>query len=140
MNKTPKLIFLASIVLNVLFIGVFAGQLPRRLDEPVTRKQRMEILIEKLPEGVQARFRKNMKDAEPIRNQLRDARNEALDILAAEGFDEDAYDRQVAQINELRVRLAKKMAADIKAIAKILPPDERKALAEAFRRRSAQRG
>jgi uncharacterized membrane protein len=136
MNKALKLVFVASMILNVLFVGVFAGQLPHRFDRGTSRHQRMENFIEALPESVQARFRETMKDGDPLRSQIRAARNEAIRALAAEPFDESAYDRQVQKINELRVQRTNKMAADVKDIAKDLPLEQRKALAEALKRPS----
>jgi uncharacterized membrane protein len=134
MNKALKLAFVASIVLNVLLIGVFAGQLPRRFDRTPSRQQRMENFIKTLSDSAQARFREKMKNGDPIRNELRQARSQAIAILGAESFDENAYDRQVSRINELRVQLADRLAADIKEIAKELTPEQRKALADALQR------
>ena len=141
MNKKLKLVFLASIVINVLLGGVLLGELPHRFDRDFYRRERMEKAFKELPQPVQGRFREKMKqlreDGEPLRDQIREARDEAIRILAAEPFDEAAYDRQVAKISELRGQLGKRMAAIVKEVAKEATPEQRKALAEMFKRSPA---
>jgi uncharacterized membrane protein len=138
MNKKLKFVFLASILLNVLLGGVLLGELPRRLDRSLSRQEQMDKAIKELPEPMRSRFRDKMeqarKDVEPIRDQIQEARNETIRVFIAEPFDEAAYDRQVSKITDLRVQLAKRMAASMKEAAKELPPEQRQALAEAFKR------
>ena len=138
MNKKLKFVFLASILLNVLLGGVLLGELPRRLDRSLSRQEQMDKAIKELPEPMRSRFRNKMeqarKDVEPIRDQIQEARNETIHVFIAEPFDEAAYDRQVSKITDLRVQLAKRMAASMKEAAKELPPEQRQALAEAFKR------
>jgi uncharacterized membrane protein len=138
MNKKLKFVFLASILLNVLLGGVLLGELPRRLDRSLSRQEQMDNAIKELPEPMRSRFRNKLeqtrKDAEPIRDQIREARNETIRVFVSEPFDEAAYDRQVSKISDLRVQLAKRMAASMKEAAKELPPEQRQALAEAFKR------
>ncbi|HEV8342073.1 MAG TPA: periplasmic heavy metal sensor [Candidatus Binatia bacterium] len=138
MNKKLKFVFLASILLNVLLGGVLLGELPRRLDRSLSRQEQMDKAIKELSEPMRSRFRNKMeqarKDVEPIRDQIQEARNETIRVFIAEPFDEVAYDRQVSKITDLRVQLAKRMAASMKEAAKELPSEQRQALAEAFKR------
>jgi Spy/CpxP family protein refolding chaperone len=73
-------------------------------------------------------------ETDPIRAQIQSARNETIAIFVAEPFDEAAYDRHVNKIDELRIQMAKRMAANMKEIAKELPAEQRKTLARAFER------
>jgi uncharacterized membrane protein len=138
MNKPLKATLLASIILNVLFVGVFLGQLPNRFATGSFFRQRMETAINDLPEPARSRFRQKMeqtrKEVEPIRDQIQEARNEAIRVFVAEPFDETAYDRQVSKISELRGELAKRMAASVKEASRELPSEQRQTLAEAFKR------
>jgi uncharacterized membrane protein len=138
MNRSLKLVFLASIILNVLFVGVLAGLLPHGFDRSSSRQQRMENAIKTLPEPVQSRFRGEMeqtrKQVEPIRNQIEEARNETIRILTTEPFDEAAYERQVNKIQELRLQMGKQMSDNMKEVAKSLPPEQRKELAKILQR------
>jgi uncharacterized membrane protein len=138
MNAKLKFAFLASLLVNVFLIGVLLGELPRRFEEGVSREDRMEKEIEKLPEPLRVRFRGEMErmreGSEQLRNQIQEAREEALRILIAEPFDGTAYDRQVSKIHDLYGQRAKRMAELVKEVAKDLPPEQRQLLAEVLKR------
>ncbi|HEX2228483.1 MAG TPA: periplasmic heavy metal sensor [Candidatus Binatia bacterium] len=138
MTKTVKIVFLASLVLNLLLLGVIVGQVPRSLDARPTRQQQMEEALEKLPEPAQSRLREHFMQiraaGDPVRRQIEEARGEALQLLSAEPFDQHAYDDQVTKIEELRIAMSKRMGQKIKELAKELSPDERRMLADVLRR------
>jgi uncharacterized membrane protein len=138
MTKTVKIVFLASLVLNLLLLGIILGYVPRGLDASPTRQQRMDSALKKIPEPAQSRLREHFAQiraaGEPLRQQIDDARAETLRLLSAEPFDGAAYDRQVAKIEELRAEMFKRMGQLIKQTAKELSPDERRMLADVLRR------
>lgn len=138
MNAKLKFAFLASLLVNVFLLGVLLGELPHRFDEGVSREERMGKAIEKLPEPLRARFRGKLErmreGSEQLRDQIQEAREEALRILIAEPFDGTAYDRQVSKIHELYGQRAKRMAELVKEVAKDLPPEQRQMLAEVLKR------
>jgi uncharacterized membrane protein len=139
MTKALKLVFLGSLVLNLLLLGVILGQVPRGLETtPSTRTQRMEEALRKVPEPAQSRFREKFAQIraanDPLRQQIDEARAETLRLLAAERFDEAAYDRQVSKIEELRGEMFKRMGQDFKQTAKEFSPEERRMLADLLRR------
>lgn len=138
MTKRIKLAFVASLVVNLLLLGVILGKVPRAFDAPPTRQQRMEESLNKLPEPVQTRIRETFAQirtaGDPVRQEIDQARAEALTILSAEPFDEAAYDRQINQIDELRAEMFKRMGQVIKQTAKELAPEERRMLADLLRR------
>jgi len=138
MTKTMKLAFVASLVLNLLLLGVILGQVPRAFDATPTRQQRMEEALSKLPESMQTRFREKFAQiraaGDPQRREIEQARSEALRILGAEPFDEAAYDRQINAINDLRAEMFKRMGQAIKQTARELAPEERRMLADLLRR------
>ncbi|MGH9425471.1 MAG: periplasmic heavy metal sensor [Terriglobia bacterium] len=141
MNAKLKFAFLASLLVNVFLVGVLLGELPRRFDEGLSREERMEKAIEELPEPLRAQFRGKMErmreGSEQLRDQIQEAREEALRILIAELFDGTAYDRQVSKIHELYGQRAKRMAELVKEVAKDLPPEQRQVLAEVLKRPSS---
>ena len=98
MSKSLRLLFVASVILNVLFAGVFVGHLPQRSDGSRSRQQRIEHFIASLPASAREPFREKLKENEPTRNRIREGRKEAIAILGAEPFDENTYDRQIGQI------------------------------------------
>jgi uncharacterized membrane protein len=138
MNKALKLAFVASLVLNVLLIGVLLGQLPNRFAGGYSPQGRIEAAAQQLPEPARSRFRNQMAqlraEVQPLREQVQEARNNTLRAFGAEPFDEAAFEQQVSRISELRMQLSKRMAARVKEVAKELPANQRQALAEAFKR------
>ena len=139
MTKALKLVFLGSLVLNLLLLGVILGLVPRGLEvTSSTRTQRMEEALKKVPEPSQSRFREKFAQIsavnDPLRQQIDEARAETLRLLAAERFDEAAYDRQVSKIEELRSEMFKHMGQDFKQTAKEFSPEERRMLADVLRR------
>jgi len=70
--------------------------------------------------------------ADPIRDQIRQARDDTVVVIVNDPFDEAAFDRQVKKINDLRLQ----MADILKKAAKELPPDQRRALGETLKRPS----
>jgi uncharacterized membrane protein len=140
MSKTVKLAFLASLVLNLLFLGVILGHAPRGSDSTAPRRQRMQDALKQLPEPAQTRLREKFQQiraaGDPLRRQTAEARAEAIRLLSMEPFDAVAYDRQVSKIEELRVEMSKRMGQLIKQTARELSPDERRMLADVLRRPS----
>src|SRR6266545_5550114 len=129
MTKTVKLVFLASLVLNLLLLGVILGRVPGAFESVLPREQRMEQALKKLPEPAQTHLRDKFAQIRaagaPLREQMDQARAEALRLLGAEPFDEAAYDREVSKIDELREQMFKRMGQTIKQAAKELSPEER---------------
>src|SRR5262245_14744263 len=138
MNGKLKFAFLASLLLNVFLVGLLLGELPHRFDERLSREERLEKAIEKLPEPLRARFREKLdrmrEGSDQLRDQIQEAREEAIRIMVAEPFDETTYDRQVNKIHELYGQRSQHMAAIVKDVAKELSPEQRQVLAEVLRR------
>jgi uncharacterized membrane protein len=138
MNRKARIAFLVSIIANVLLLGVVLGALPQRFERRVPFQERLKADAEKLQEPARTRFLEGMENArkeiEPLREQMRQVREETLHVLASESFDEGAYDRQVEKIQKLRLELAKRMSNSIKQVAKNLTPEQRKELAKILHR------
>lgn len=138
MSKSIKLVFLASLVLNIMFLGVILGHVPRSLERSSSRQERMEQALKKLPAPLQARFREKLAEIRAagaaLRPESEAARAEALRLLAADPFDETAYDRQVSKIDDLREQMFKRMGQVVKQTVKELSPEERRQFADVLRR------
>jgi uncharacterized membrane protein len=138
MSKTAKLVFLASLILNIMFLGVVLGHVPRSFSGTPSRQERMEQGLKKLPEPAQSHIRaifaRIRAAGDPVRDQIEASRTEALRLLAAEHFDEVAYDREVAKFDQSREQMFKQIGQTIKEAAKELSPDERRMFADILRR------
>src|SRR6188508_2610553 len=114
MNTKIKSAFIASLVLNVLLLGILFGTLSPGFGREGSRRERLTAEIEKLPEPARSRFRDKMAQLrsadDPSREQMRQARNQAIELLVAEPFDEAAYDAQLVKINQLRGQMSKRVA------------------------------
>lgn len=138
MNTKLKSAFIVSIILNVLLLGIFFGTLSPGFGRESSRRERLTAEIEKLPEPARSRFRDKMAQLraadDPLRDQMRQARNQAIDLLVAEPLDEAAYDKQLIQISQLRGQISKRVADDIKELVRGLPPEQRAAVGEVLKR------
>jgi len=140
MNRTARITFIASIILNVLLIGVLLGQTPRRFDRGALRQQRLDQVLKDLPDADQKRlrerFQKLLVAADPLFGQIRQAEDEAVQLLGKENFDEAAYDNQVNKINALRQNMTRHLSQVVKDAAKDLSAPERRRFADLLRRPS----
>lgn len=138
MNRTARITFVVSIILNVLLIGILLGQTPRRFDRSAMRQQRMDQVLKDMPDAAQSRLRERFQQlrtaADPLFAQIRKIEDEAVQLLGKDPFDESAYDRQVGKITEQRVEMTKKLSQAVKDASKELTPEERRRFAELLRR------
>ena len=138
MSKAAKLVFLASLILNIMFLGVVLGHVPRGFSGTPSRQERMEQGLKKLPGPAQthirAVFARIRAAGDPVRDQMDASRTEALRVLGAERFDEAAYDREVTKFYQLREQMFKQIGQAIKEAAKELSPEERRMFADVLRR------
>ncbi len=138
MNTKLKSAFIVSIILNVLLLGIFFGTLSPGFGRESSRRERLTAEIEKLPEPARSRFRDKMAQLraadDPLRDQMRQARNQAIDLLVAEPLNQAAYDKQLIQISQLRGQISKRVADDLKELVRGLPPEQRAAVGEVLKR------
>jgi uncharacterized membrane protein len=138
MNRTARITFVASIILNALLIGVLLGQSPQRFNARAARQQRVDQVLKNLPEAEQVRLRERLQKlraaADPLFGQIRQAEDEALELLGRDTFDAAAYDQQVRKINELRQNMTKQLSQLVKDIIKDLSVVERRRFADLLRR------
>lgn len=134
MNKKIKIFIILSVVLNVLFVGLFCGFV---INHPhhFGSGGDMDKVLEKsnLPVERQAFIKTNLNiifDIGYPREEMEKMRDEAFKILTAENFDEVAYQEQMNKISDTRSQQRKNMGEAIKNIAKQLSLPERQALAE----------
>ncbi|HVO92389.1 MAG TPA: periplasmic heavy metal sensor [Terriglobales bacterium] len=144
MNRAAKMTFVGSIILNVLLLGFVVGQSPRRFDRNAVRQQRIEQVIKDLPEASQQRLRDRFQQlrasAEPLFDQMRRAQDDAVQLLGAEPFDQEAFERQEGKINDLRAQMSKQFSQFIKTAIKDLSPEERQRFAQMLRRPPSNQG
>lgn len=133
MNRSLRGVLAVSLLANVLLLGFLIGGLPRRLGRE-SREDRIENVLRQLPQTAQTEFRASMErnraDDDARREEIRVARERTIELLLAEPFDAEAYDREVARIDELRGQGSRQMAGTVKEVAADLNLEQRRILAE----------
>jgi uncharacterized membrane protein len=137
MTKKMNILVFTSLVLNVLLVGYIIGELSHRFrDERFERKEARE-LASRLPKDKGAVIFKTMekvhRDDHDALRQIREARREAMRILADREFNEAAYRVEVAKIRQLRGVMKERLADATVELAKQFSQKDRRILAEYLR-------
>lgn len=143
MSKKMKILVFSSLLLNVLLVGFILGGLYHRFGGPdfVGRhdfigRQGREF-ASKLPDEKARLFFKTLEDVRlenrKAHKQIREAREQAMRILAAPVFDEAAYRAEVSRLQELRSQMKRRFADATIELARHFGPEDRKALAQHLR-------
>jgi Spy/CpxP family protein refolding chaperone len=82
----------------------------------------------------------SMKDLRPLREQARDARRQALEILSKPQIDRGALETLRAQQAQLVDQISRRITQSLADAAEVLTPDQRAKLAERMERRRGHRG
>ncbi len=137
MNRILKYFVTASVLLNILLLGLTAGHIVHRFNHRAMPPS-MEKLLDTLPQARQEEF---LHIIEQSRNEkkarwrdIRIVRETIANILIAEPFDAEAYQAQVDKLQLLQGQQWQQMANGIKMLALRWPPEERVVLAEMMRR------
>ena len=137
MSKGLKIVFIISIILNVLFIGLTIGHFSKRAAHWGKMRADMEETIGALPEEKQKMIMSAMRE---LRRETRGAkrevgrvRKELVDTLTAESFDREKFMRQANELHDLHGVLALDLAKTVAELAENLNQEERKALSQFIR-------
>ena len=137
MRKTAGLLVVSLVVLGVVLVGFAAG---RGCDcHQAKRGERVIALLDgsSLPEARRAELKEKLQAALPGaegRKAKRRLREESAAILEAEHFDAEAYRESVNRMLAERRRQKGEILEVMVEIASELDREERKALADIFRR------
>jgi len=136
MSKKMKIMVLSSLLLNALLIGVIVGDFSHRFGREHFIGRHAE-LISKLPQDKAALFLKTVEKVHlnnrNIYSQIREARKEAMQILAAPEFDEAAYRLELKKLHELGDLKMQGLANATIELARQFGQEERRALAQHLR-------
>jgi uncharacterized membrane protein len=134
MSKGLKVIFVTSIVLNVLFIGVSIGHFSKRAAIRGMMKADVVETIGHLPEDKQELILSSMKKlrSETRRTKMKadKTREELIDTLSAEEFNPERFENEARELHVLLGVLMMDMAATVSDLAQKLDREEREALSD----------
>ena len=137
MSKKMKIVFLCSLLLNVMLIGIIVGDVSRRLSKENLIKEQMSELTSKLPEDKRELLFNVMRNVYSSSGdtfkQIIRSRERALAAMTAPEFDETAYQKEVEKLHKLRRIMKQRLADAAKELAHQFNREERKILADFFR-------
>ncbi len=131
MSKTLKIIFTISILLNLLMAGVIIGHAAKKWKESDWYEVKDQLQPE-TRELMRQAFRSGFKEVRPLFREARQKRNELSQILSAEEFDGQAYDRVSEDLMDIESRMFAHRYGVVKDISEQLPAAERKILVKKF--------
>jgi len=137
MSKKVKIFVAASVLLNLLLVGLVVGRLWRRSCETPPARESEEVLAAKFPDAQRQALldaiAKMRSDSQDLRQQIAESRQRVLSILTAPEFDARAFQTEVDRLHDLRNRLMQRRAEMVKGLAGQMNQDERKLLGDFLR-------
>lgn len=134
---------IVSVTLNLLLAGVIAGHAMKPAHRGEAWRAAIESVAATLPEEKAALLRGEMDKARGENRErwkaMKAAREAAMDALAAEPFDANAYRNAVARVHRLREEAMDRFAVATETAATRLSQDERRRLAAAMRQAQGRR-
>ena len=129
MSRRLKIIFTTSILLNVLLIGVVAGAGYKRMHGPMGRPGFDEPRKPEFNSKMATAMMAARKGQEPLQRELRAAKKELNDILAAQQFNEAAFIEASEKMYQAQEKLSKARNEITLKMAKEMTPEERQEVA-----------
>lgn len=139
MSQKIKIIFTLSIILNVILFGVTTGGFIHKWQYSPWKHAREELA----PESrhlVARSFQQAHKDMKSTFDKSKKLRNDLRNILAAEDFDEEKFEKTMHDIHSIHEKMMERKIEMMKELAAELPPEERAKLAGKFMRPYGGRG
>ena len=139
-NRFLKGALICSVVVNLLFIGVYAGHKARK----VSRRDPVAV-VQNLPPEKRELFLKTIEQIRShnrsIRPEIQKARQDVFTILAAPEFDGEAYHQKVMEIHSMRGEMRMRASLMLQALVAQFTREEREAVASYLKaQRSERRG
>ncbi len=128
MRRSTKIILGASLITNLLLIGLIGGAVYKKWSERPWHEVKQQLEPE--TRNVVARtFQDKFREIRPIGKEARKARGELVKVMTADEFDPEAFDRAAAELTGLRDRMAEIKLQATKDILSKLPKEERAKMA-----------
>lgn len=128
MNRTIKLILTVSLLMNVMLTGLGIGYVYKtwryRMPENAARAQMSAAARDR----VEGAFDDMRRDMQATFVDMRAARKDMMDIMAAEPFDAAAYDAAWRKLSNLQAKMGKMRAETVRGLASELKPEDRRLL------------
>lgn len=128
MKRSTKIILSASLIVNLLMVGVVGGAAYKKWTERPWHEIKKELEPE--TRNVVARtFQDKFREIRPIGKDARKARGDLVKVMTAEEFDPEAFDKAAGKLTDLRNKMQAVKVQATKDILSQLPADERAKMA-----------
>ncbi|MGQ0526901.1 MAG: periplasmic heavy metal sensor [Alphaproteobacteria bacterium] len=129
MSKTKKAIFTASIILNILLLGIIGGMAYKKHHSPHWQSFK-ESLSPETQALVQEHFDQGRADIRPLLSELMKEREQMVATMSTEPFDASKFDNSVRHVQDIQRVISDKKAQSMRELMTKVPHDERVKLAD----------
>ena len=144
-----KAAFVASLALNLLFVGVIAGQWSNHREPPQHRPQFTApnfdgtpvamVLTPEHREVFEATLSQSFKQNKALRQQQRNTHHQLIDTLSTEPLNTHEYQRLVGKLKQAKLQEMDTMLIGTFNVVSTFSPEERQAVATTFKERHKKR-
>ena len=128
MKKSTKIILGASLIANLLLVGLVGGAVYKKWS--VMPWHELKKQLEPESRNVVARtFQDKFREIRPIGREARKARGDLIKVMTAEEFDPEAFDKAASKLIDARDRMRDVKLEATKDILSQLPQEERAKMA-----------
>ncbi len=124
-----KILIVSSIILNMLFIGVFAGHKFRHYSGRDSREI-VHILPSEKRELFFRTFEQIRSQRRTIYPEMKEVRQDIFRILTAPIFDGEAYQNKIVELHEIRKEMHLRSSLAVKELASQFTQEEREVIAK----------
>jgi uncharacterized membrane protein len=129
MSKTKKILFTASVLLNIVLLGVTGGVMYKKHHGPPWQSFK-ERLAPETQAMVQENFDSARADIRPLLSALMKEREQMVAIMNEEPFDSARFDASVDRVQAIQRQIGDTKAQSMKSLMEKLPREERVKLAD----------
>lgn len=133
MSKRIKIILSASLVFNLLLLGIIGGHAVERYKKHPWH-QIKEQLSPETRNFVGRTFQSAFREIKPIGDEARKVRAELVKILSADDFDEEAFDAQAEKMLEIGGKMDAHKIETVKTLASQMDAADRRLMANKMTR------
>ncbi|MCB1783638.1 MAG: periplasmic heavy metal sensor [Alphaproteobacteria bacterium] len=133
LSKRVRVVFTLSVLLNVLLLGLAAGQgYKMMMDEPKPWDEVKENLAPETRDLLKSTLRARIGEIKPVFQSMREQKKALEAVLMADTFDSDAFEAVAKNIRGLEEKIDDHKLETVRALASQLPAVERRKMAKRF--------
>ena len=129
-KKKVKIVLTISLLLNVLLLSMLGGQAYRSEKREGRWHEWRESLAPETRDAMKSAFKGKKDDIKAIMDETREKMTALEEVIGAEEFDVDAYNRAAFSVQELGARVSMHRLSTFRDLLADLPQEERQKIAK----------